>query len=146
LTVLDLGGLAFYAACLLAAALTDLRGRRIPNLIPLLLVAGFLILAILEDDPGRLWRVPGAAAVMALGWLAFNARVMGGGDVKLLAAAALWFPLAEMPRLVLAVALAGGIQAVVWMILAGGGRLALLDGRLPYALAIALGGVAVRLA
>ncbi|HYF22067.1 MAG TPA: prepilin peptidase [Caulobacteraceae bacterium] len=141
----EAAGLVFFSACLAAAAAADLRGRTIPNALPLALAAGFALYAVLLPEPAWPWRLLGGAVVLALGWLAWSLRALGGGDVKLLAAAALWFPLAAVPSFLLAVALAGGIQAVVWIFLKRAGRLQRADGRLPYALAIAAAGLWVML-
>ena len=73
---------------------------------------------------------------------------MGGGDVKLLAASALWFDLTSGWRLLVAIALAGGIEALVIIIVRrmpfsdGARRRFLLlqrRGPIPYGIAIALG-------
>ena len=58
-----------------------------------------------------------AGLVFLLGWAAWRCRVMGGGDVKLLAACALLAPPAAVPGLVLAVALAGGVLALAYLAL-----------------------------
>jgi prepilin peptidase CpaA len=138
------------------AALTDVRVRRIPNL-----VTGALALAAL---PLALWAGPAAfgaalavaATVFVLGAGCFALGVLGGGDVKLLAAAslALGYPLAI--GFVTATIICGGVFALGFLVvrgrlgesaarlraaISGGGRAAIGSGsgRLPYALAIAAG-------
>jgi prepilin peptidase CpaA len=87
----------------------------------------------------------------------FAARALGGGDVKLLAAAALWAGPDHFTLFLLTTALAGGVLAMaallwrrfapllaLWRQIAG---LDVLAARpvLPYGVAIAAGGVAVAL-
>ena len=85
----------------------------------------------------------GATLVFGLGALAFRFRVLGGGDVKLLAAGALWLGAAEIGAFLLATALAGGLLALIfvaWQLARPGGSQTRLPG-LPYAIAIAAGGI-----
>jgi prepilin peptidase CpaA len=73
---------------------------------------------------------------------------MGGGDVKLLAACALWFDLASGWKTLVAIALAGGVEALAVLLLRRlpwpdpvRGQVLLLRRRegIPYGIAIALG-------
>lgn len=88
------------------------------------------------------------AAVLAIGTFMFGRGWMGGGDIKLLAASALWFNLADGWKLLVAIAVAGGIEALLIIILrrlpwsdAARSRALLLRrrGPIPYGIAIALG-------
>ncbi|MCR9089919.1 A24 family peptidase [Algiphilus sp.] len=74
-----------------AAALRDWQQRRIPNILPLLLMAGGALLLLLRFASGE---APAQSAVQALAGLGLGALVslpgyglgvMGAGDVKLLA-------------------------------------------------------------
>ena len=74
--------------------------------------------------------------------------MLGGGDVKLLAAVGLWFDLAGAARMLLAVVLAGGALAVLILLLrsfswseGAKARVHLLRprGGIPYGVAIAAG-------
>lgn len=135
-------------ALFLVAAVGDCATRRIPNRlvgglallglmrIGLDLAAGGAALAALAD-------LGAALAVFALGALAFRFGALGGGDVKLLAAGALWVGAWQVPAFALSTALAGGLLAVgftVWLALPLGRDLAVRPS-LPYGVAIALGGV-----
>ena len=90
-TALSLVAIALFAA----AAATDLRSRRIPNRLAAGLAALGLLRLLLALVAGA-----GAAAVsadfalalavFAVAALAFRFGLIGGGDVKLLAAGALW--------------------------------------------------------
>jgi prepilin peptidase CpaA len=142
---------------LVAAALHDIAARTIPNTLCLSVALLGLLLRALAGDP-----LPGLLAallVFLLALLAWRCRVMGGGDVKLLAACALLPPPGAVPGLVLAVALAGGLLGLLYLALrpllpapaaARPGTLAARalraeawrirrGGPLPYAVAIALG-------
>jgi len=83
-----------------------------------------------------------AAGVFALLAGAFYAGMMGGGDVKLAAALALWFsPLSTLKFLVL-MSLAGGVLTLVVLLIH---RMHKKQGRpeIPYGVAIAFGGLAI---
>jgi prepilin peptidase CpaA len=153
------------AACVVAV-LTDLRTRRIPNVL-----TAALALAALALQATHGWAAFGAALailalVLVLGSFAFGHHWLGGGDVKLLAAgaAALGFPDA-VPFLIYT-ALGGGVLALVVAIARGRlvpvlrsvasmlrpfayrGTVAAAPAHpivLPYAVAIACGAVAVAL-
>jgi prepilin peptidase CpaA len=79
--------------CLALAALTDFLEMKIPNRIPLILMGSFLLIAPIAGltlvDFG--WHLLAASIVFAVCFALFAINVMGGGDAKLLSAAALWF-------------------------------------------------------
>ncbi|NCY24974.1 MAG: hypothetical protein EBX37_08925 [Alphaproteobacteria bacterium] len=56
--------------------------------------------------------VAGAAVVLVLGYIVFTLRLMGGGDVKLIAALALWVGLKHLADFVFIVALLGGVLSI----------------------------------
>ncbi len=57
------------------------------------------------------------ALVLGLGTLLFVRGWMGGGDVKLLAACSLWFDLDQGWKMLVAVAIAGGLETLIVMLL-----------------------------
>jgi prepilin peptidase CpaA len=79
--------------CLTLAALTDFLEMKIPNRIPAILIGSFLLIVPFAGltlvDFG--WHLLAAASVFAVCFALFAVNVMGGGDAKLLSAAALWF-------------------------------------------------------
>ena len=90
-----------------------------------------------------------------IGTLLFTHGWMGGGDVKLLAACALWFDLDQGWKMLVAVAIAGGLESLIIMMLrllpwseSVRRRIAWLrkDEALPYGVAIAAGMVGMGLA
>jgi prepilin peptidase CpaA len=110
----------------------DLRERRIPNVVVVLVFGAALALHLIGPANGRagpLDNFPGALSLASalagtsVGFCIFFPlyllRVMGAGDVKLLAAMGTLVGPAEMPGLALCVLLAGGLQAVVRMLMGG---------------------------
>lgn len=134
---------------LAAAAIEDAVRLRISNIIVLLVLIGALAAAIVVGPELRLWQnLIVFLALLAVGMPMFAAGKLGGGDVKLLAAAGLWFDFAGALWMLIAVALAGGVLALLVLILRSIGwseemrqRIVLLrrKGGIPYGIAIAAG-------
>ena len=130
---------------LLAAAVIDVRTYTIPNWLNLgVALMGPLFWWSIELPfwPDASIRIGVALAVFALLALAFYVGMMGGGDVKLATALALWFPLAATIKLLVVMSFAGGILTLVMILLH---RAARKEGRpkIPYGVAIAVGGWAI---
>lgn len=109
-----LGGLAI---ALLVAAFTDLKRRQIDNW----LNAGIALAAPLFWWASGLSLWPGVAWQLGVTFITFAAfaglfalRAMGGGDVKLLTALALWIPPLWFFKLVVMMALVGGLLTIVF--------------------------------
>ena len=99
---------------LIAAAAEDGWRLRISNAFPLLIIAGAITAAILAGPTLGVWQnLLLFAALLAVGTFLFGAGLLGGGDVKLLAACGLWFDLSTGWRMLVAVAIAGGLVAVL---------------------------------
>lgn len=114
---------------LLVAGACDIAARRVPNWVPAVLGA---VGAVLRVQSGDLIAALGAAfAVFIVAFVCWRRGWLGGGGVKLLAAAALLVEPARIPALLLAVALAGGVLAAVYMLL--GAALPKPHGSLPRA-------------
>jgi prepilin peptidase CpaA len=137
-------------ALLLWAALSDLAHRRIPNGI----VAALALLALIRMGSGAasswdwtlLADLAAGLGVFAAGAAAFQLGLLGGGDVKLLAAGALWAGASALWPFLFLTALAGGLLALGFALAIGAARLrAARDWRptLPYGVAIAAGGILV---
>jgi prepilin peptidase CpaA len=132
------------AAILVVAAVIDVRTFTISNRLNLTvaLLAPVYWLAV----PLSLWEVPiqlGAAAIV-FGVLAaaFYAGMMGGGDVKLAAALALWFPPGLTIKFLVLMSIAGGVLTLGIL---GWHRMQRRNGRpeIPYGVAIAFGALAI---
>lgn len=109
--------LAIVFGMLALAAASDVASRRIPNGLPIVIAVSFLVAGVAAPDRvdlvGGLWV---AACVFAVGFLGFALGKIGGGDVKLLAAMALWAgPAAAMDYLLLT-GLAGGALALIYLL------------------------------
>jgi prepilin peptidase CpaA len=134
-------------AMLLAATLTDLWKRRIPNWLTLPFLAGGLVVSAAG------WGMPGlsrSAAGIALAVAALIVpcclRGTGWGDLKLCAALGAWIGAQQMLYALLATAMAGGFLALAYLAVRGSvktsARMTLDDPaaqKIPYAPAIALG-------
>ncbi len=137
--------LAILAAILVFAAVVDMRTFTISNRLNLtvaLLAPLYWWSAALSPWPGFAIQLGAGAAVFLLLAIAFYAGMMGGGDVKLAGALALWFSPAMTLKFLVLMSLAGGVltlAVVCWH------RLKRREGRpeIPYGVAIAFGGLAI---
>ena len=98
---------------LLAAAVSDLAFRLVPNWLPALLAVDGAALRL--ADGTLLTGAAAALAVFAGCVLLWRFRLMGGGDVKLFGAAALAVPLPA--SFVATAVLAGGLLALLYLLL-----------------------------
>jgi len=146
-------------ALLLGAALHDVAVRTVPNCVPVALAALGVAARLLDGSLLLGLAVAGAVFVVAV--LLWLRGLMGGGDAKLLGAAALVAPPGRIPDLLLMTALCGGVLALFYLAMsrvvarpAGGTRRTMLGriakaerwrlsrrGPLPYATAIAGGSI-----
>ena len=137
--------LGVLAILLVVAAVIDVRTFTISNRLNLAvaLLAPLYWLAVgLPLWPEAAIQLGVAVAVFALLAGAFAIGMMGGGDVKLAAALALWFaPLSTLKFLVV-MSLAGGVLTLAVMI---AHRMRAKPGKpeIPYGVAIAFGGLAI---
>ncbi len=142
--------LGFLQFLIAAAALHDATRLRISNLFPLAIIIAFLGWVAIIGFERDLWQnLLGFLLCLAGGALLFSRSWLGGGDVKLLAALALWFDLAGTGRMLLFTAMGGGLLALAIIVmrrmiplpLAEGSGWAVLRrrGPIPYGIAIAVG-------
>lgn len=113
---LHYGLLVCLAIALVVAAFTDIRRRQIDNW----LTAGIALAAPLYWWAAGISLWPGVAVQFGIALAAFVVlaglfalRMMGGGDVKLLAAIALWIEPSWFLKLLIVMALVGGVLTVV---------------------------------
>jgi prepilin peptidase CpaA len=135
--------IALLAGGLVAASVYDWRSRTIPNG----LNAGIALLAIpfwwasgLALWPDVALQVGIAAIVFALFVGAFALGAMGGGDVKMIGALALWLPPIAVLELLVIMSIAGGVLTLAMVI---PHRIARSAGQpeIPYGIAIAFAGL-----
>ena len=137
------GLLVALAIALVTAALTDIRRRQIDNWLNLGIALGAPV--FWWASGASLW--PDVAMQIGIAFLAFAILatmfafgLMGGGDVKLLTALALWIQPMLFLQLLFVMAVSGGILCIVlggWHIIRRQkDRLAI-----PYGVAIAIGGL-----
>jgi prepilin peptidase CpaA len=154
--LLQVSSLGAFAILLVAAGWQDLRTMRIANGVSLGVVGCFACWAFADLARGAIapstvvLSIACAAALFGVGALGFAAGVLGGGDVKLLAAAGLFAGPDHLLDFLTVTALAGGVLGLA--VLAGarlgpaelapaGTARARLRAGLPYGPAIAAGGL-----
>lgn len=113
-SVLIYGLLLVFPALMAFAAMMDLITMTIPNRISIALIMGFLAAALAVGMPMEqfLTHVAVGLVVLAIGIVLFAARVVGGGDAKLLAAASLWIGVDQLALYMMYVGLIGGLLSI----------------------------------
>jgi prepilin peptidase CpaA len=111
----DFALLLTFPAMMALAGSFDLLTMTIPNRVSLALVAAFPVAAACAGIGGAAMaaHLAAGALMLAIGIFMFARGWLGGGDAKLLAAAALWLGFEHLPGYILLVALFGGLLAVV---------------------------------
>lgn len=141
--------------CLAFAALNDLFSMTIPNRISFILLLSFTVVAPLSGMDWQSFAMSFvAAATVFLGCFAlFAANVMGGGDAKLLTAAAVWFGFnTALVEFLLAVTLVGGVLTLGILLLRSRSQEIMAIGipipdsllvakKIPYGIGIAIAGL-----
>jgi len=152
---------------LIAAGVTDITRYRIPNVIVYAILVAFVVGAAFNLSwPALGWSALAGVGMFLLGAGLFAFGLFGGGDVKLIAAMALWTGVADLSRFLVVMSAAGGALGVVWMVRRRRQRLAMaretatspdaptsaapssetrqhpkVPNRIPYGVAIALAGL-----
>lgn len=151
-------------AVLVSASLHDIAARTVPNWMAAVLALLGVALRVVAGDP--MHGLLAATVVFAAAAIAWRRGWMGGGDVKLLGAAALVVPPSGALDFIVAVTLAGGVLALIylaarrvvpavhavtrsrslmWRVLRAECWRIRRGGPLPYACAIAIGGLFILL-
>jgi len=149
--------LMVFPALMAFAASSDFLTMTIPNKVSLLLVAGFLALALLTgmSMSAVCWHLGAGALVLSVAFVFFAFGWIGGGDAKLAAAIALWFGFDQLVSYLICASLIGGALTLIVV----GARLMPLPGflqgrgwaerlyaktdRIPYGIALAIGALLV---
>src|SRR5688500_8329244 len=116
----QLAGGGVFTLLLIVGCVTDLRSRKIPNeLVLAILVTGWLFaLAGSQDAVRAVGRSLAGTAVGFGVWIPFHlVAVMGAGGVKFFAAAGAWLGPGATGRAALVAAVAGGVLAIVVLIM-----------------------------
>jgi len=153
---------ALLAVTVVAAAVVDLRERRIPNKITFPAIAAFLVLHTIQGGvDGLLFSLAGLGAGFSVLMAAYLMKLMGAGDVKLFSAIGACLGVTPLLTIFLLTSIAGGVHFMLVILAermkaARGGKAgdredsAVKAGtRMSYGLAIAvgtLGAVALHLA
>jgi prepilin peptidase CpaA len=163
--------LAGHLTMLGLAAVKDIGERRIPNRLTGALAALYPVYVLVSPTPVAWLAALGLAAlVFVVGLGLFARELIGGGDVKLLAALSLWAGPEQFVWFILVTTLAGGVLSLIslWYrrwgglveaylaslrVVPAGGRASVLpdnsisgldrSNTLPYGVAIAAGGIAI---
>ena len=103
---------------LAAAATSDIHARRVSNRLNLsVLAAGVVFALILHGWRAGSWQVfTGVGLGLAVWFPMFAFRLMGAGDVKLLAACGAWLGWQGMLTATLATGVYGGVLGAVWLL------------------------------
>ncbi|NBW75985.1 MAG: peptidase [Sphingomonadaceae bacterium] len=104
------------AIALVVAAFTDIRRRQIDNWLNAaiaLTAPVYWWTTGLDLWPGVAWQLGIAVLTFAISAGLFALRAMGGGDVKLLTALALWIAPAAFVKLIIVMSLLGGVLTLV---------------------------------
>jgi prepilin peptidase CpaA len=137
--------IAIWVITLIAAAISDLRSFRIPNIFPAVLILLFVVVHGIAGFAAPLWEnALHFLLALAVGMGLFSRGWIGGGDAKLYAAAALWFSWTGAIALVFMTTMAGLLLTLTFI----AARMLGLrkntpkeDRRIPYGVAIAAGAI-----
>ncbi len=144
-----------FPLCLVVAAFTDLFEMTVPNRIPAILLASFLLLAPFSGLglSGFGWHIAAGITVFAVVFGLFALNVMGGGDAKLLTAAAVWYGFTpSLLHFLIYVAYGGGLLTILILLVRARANTVMALGlpvphsiltakKIPYAIAIGVGGL-----
>lgn len=102
-------------AVVIAAAIQDVARLRISNRFPLIVIALYIANGAITGN----WHLFDSTVlfliVLAAGAVLFHYGILGGGDVKLLCALALWCSFGTVGWLLLSIAMFGGLVALLFM-------------------------------
>lgn len=113
--------ITFFPMMMMYAAISDCMTMRIPNSIPVFLVAGFFMMSFMVGLPllsiGEHLLV--AVLVLAVSFILFEFKYIGGGDAKLMSAVALWFGPVDAFSSLLLSSIYGGVLTLALMSIRG---------------------------
>jgi prepilin peptidase CpaA len=103
--------LTLFPAAMAFAASSDLITMTIANRISLILLGGFLLLAVMTGMGATemAWHFGAGGCLLVVGFILFSCGWIGGGDAKLAAATALWFGFAHLFDYLIYSSILGGV-------------------------------------
>ena len=103
-----------FPLAMLTAGAMDVLSFKIPNWLSIVLFIGFLLTAQISASPLQLVlsHLLAGLVILLLGFGMFTQGWVGGGDAKLLAAAALWFGFEHLLPFLLWTTMLGGVLAL----------------------------------
>lgn len=147
--------MATYISLVCCGAWNDARTLRIPNFVSLALLMTFIPMALVAGIglEAVAWHLGAGTVVLVIGFALFTFGLFGGGDAKLMAAAALWVGWDQVLFFLFAVVLTGGVLSLLvvllrkglglwpdWLVKSAEG-LFVPNKAVPYGVAIAVGAV-----
>lgn len=110
--------LVIFPAALILAAVNDIATMTISNWISLVLIGCFCVLALAVGMPWVQvgWHFAAGGLVLVVCFTLFALNILGGGDAKLLSAAALWIGWNELFSFLFLTALLGAPLCVLLMV------------------------------
>jgi prepilin peptidase CpaA len=126
---IKLAAIAGFPIVMVVAAVSDFLRYTVPNWLSVVLLALFGAVAFANSMKlsVAVEHLAVGAAILLVGWLLFLIRAMGGADVKLMAAGAVWFGPPLVMRFLLITFLIGGVLTAAILLFR---RLPLLDAML----------------
>ncbi len=109
-----------FPLCMAIAAFSDMLTMTIPNRVSVILAGSFLLLVPFMgfEMTEILWHLSAGVSVFAVCFLLFALNVMGGGDVKVLSAGALWYGFNQSLFVFLGlVGILGGLLALIVLVI-----------------------------
>jgi prepilin peptidase CpaA len=155
--VIEAISLTLFPAMMAFAASSDLFTMTIANRVSLVLIGGFVLLAVMTgmSATDMLWHVGAAAAVLVVTFTFFSCGWIGGGDAKLAAATVLWLGFGHLLDYFVYASILGGALTLLLIqfrtmpmpyVLVGrewAERLHRRDGGVPYGIALAIAALVV---
>lgn len=140
--IIEYGLIAWLGIGFIIAAVSDWRTRTIPNRLTLAIALGAPFYWLSQ---GLTWQeiaftVGVALVIFVIFMIPFALNQMGGGDLKLIGATALWFPMGELGRFLLIMACVGAALTLGFLL---HHRRTKKPGQAwtPYGIAISIGGL-----
>jgi prepilin peptidase CpaA len=114
--LIDWIAILIFTAALVAAAISDAVTFLIPNRYSAAIILAFVVFAIGKPAPVWLHGAIAGGMLFVAGAMLFQSGILGGGDVKLLTASALWAGFDQLTLLLFVTAIGGGVLALAQLL------------------------------